>query len=145
MISMSTMSTNTTTPQLTLYFDGKCPVCLKFADLLSGADRDGRLAFVDITDATFDPALLATDMDALNRALHGRRANGTMVIGIDAICAAYELVGLSWMTLPLRLPLVRTLAIPGYLGFARHRQLVSRLLGLRRTACEGGICRSTLW
>lgn len=131
--------------QLTLYFDGHCPICIKHADFLRSADRHQKLAFVDIAAADFDPASIDADMDALNRALHGLRADGTMLTGVDAICAAFALVGRGWMTLPLRLPVLRSLAVPGYRSLARNRQRVSRLLGLRPAACPDGFCRSTLW
>ena len=132
--------------ELTLYFDGRFPACIGYALFLHRADRHRRLAFVDITAERFDPAPLHTDLAALNRTLHARRANGDMLTGVPAICAAFALAGKGWMTLPLRLPVLRALAVPSYLVVARHRHRLSRLLGLRAPpGCTDGLCRSTPW
>ena len=130
---------------LTLYFDGLCPICIQNASFLKNADRHQQIAFVDIAQPDFDPAHLNTDLAALNRTLHVQRADGQILTGVEAICAAYALVGRKSITLPLRLPVLRLLAAPGYRVLARHRLRISRLLGLRAPACADGVCRSTPW
>ena len=42
-------------PELTLLFDGGCPLCLREVRFLQRRDRDQRLAFVDIDAADYDP------------------------------------------------------------------------------------------
>ena len=132
-------------PELTLYYDGNCPLCVRHVGFLRRVDRAGRLAFVDITSPGFDPAVLGTDMAAVNSELHSQRADGTVLTGVATICATFAAVHLGWMTLPLRTPLLRMLALPGYRCFARNRHRLSRLLGLRLPECDNGACRRALW
>ena len=42
--------------ELTLLFDGACPLCLREVDTLRRRDQGrGRLAFVDVDDPAYDP------------------------------------------------------------------------------------------
>lgn len=126
---------------LTLYFDGRCPFCVKSMLKLRKWNTAGRLAFVDITQPGFDPAFLGTDMTALNRELHARTLDGRVLVGIDSMLAAYTLVGRGWMVWPLRIPFLRPLLARCYRWFARHRYAISRRLGIRLPqGCDGDTC-----
>ena len=61
-------------PQLTLFYDGNCPFCDVEMRRLRGWNRAGRLHFVDIAEAGFDPATLGVSMQALNLELHSQTA-----------------------------------------------------------------------
>jgi len=127
--------------ELTLYFDGRCPFCVKAMGKLKGWNTAGRLAFADITVPGFDPAFLGVDMAALNRELHGRRHDGAVLVGIDCMLPAYTLVGRGWLVWPLRIPVLRPLLARAYRWFARHRYAISRRLGIRLPpACDGDTC-----
>lgn len=128
-------------PALTLYFDGLCPFCVASMRRLQSWDTAGRLAFVDIADAGFDPSPLGVDMAALNREVHGRTREGKVVAGIDTMLAAYTLAGRGWLVWPLRIRLLRPALAAAYRCFARHRYAISKRLGLRApAACDGGTC-----
>ena len=43
-------------PDLTLLFDGGCPLCVREVSFLQQRDRQARLAFVDIDDSDYDAA-----------------------------------------------------------------------------------------
>ena len=124
------------TPLLTLYFDGKCPFCRAGMERLARRDRHARLAFVDIAAAGFDPAVIGATMAELDRELHARRADGSVLKGTRSIVAAYAAVGQGWRVAWMRLPLAGAL----YLLFARHRYTMSRLLGFRPRDCADGVC-----
>ncbi|MDQ1923761.1 thiol-disulfide oxidoreductase DCC family protein [Massilia pseudoviolaceinigra] len=126
--------------ELTLYFDGKCPFCRAGMARLAQWDKAGHLAFVDIAAPGFDPAHLGVDMAALNRELHSRTRDGRVLAGIDSMLRAYTLAGQAWRVLPLRVPGLRTLCSWSYRLFARHRYLMSRVLGYRAPACTEGVC-----
>lgn len=130
------------TPMLTLYFDGRCAFCRAGMARLEGWDHHHRLAFVDIARPDFDPAELDTDMASVNRELYARQADGGLLTGLDAIVAAYRLVGQGWRVAWTRFFLLRRLMSALYLLFARHRYFFSRLLGYRVPACEDGVCPS---
>lgn len=128
-------------PALTLYFDGSCPFCVASMRRLQSWDTAGRLAFVDIAQAGFDPSPLGVDMAALNREVHGRTPEGKVVAGIDTMLAAYTLAGRGWLVWPLRVRLLRPALSGAYRWFARHRHAISKRLGLRLPpACDGGTC-----
>jgi predicted DCC family thiol-disulfide oxidoreductase YuxK len=126
------------TPALTLYFDGRCPFCVRGMVRLRRWDAAGRLAFADIAAPGFDPAVLGVDMAALDRALHGRADNGAILVGIDCMLAAYTLAGQGWRVLPLRVRLLRPVLARAYRWFARHRYQISEGLGLRLPAASDG-------
>lgn len=114
---------------LTIYYDGNCPLCLFEVDMLRQRNTDDALRFVNIHDATFDPASLGTTFESLDARIHARRADGVLVEGPDVFALAYRAVGfehlaalISWA--PLR-PATRWI----YAGFARHRHGLGRLLG----------------
>lgn len=115
---------------LTLYIDGKCPLCVAEMAKLRAWDRHARLAFVDIAQPGFDAAPLGVDLAALNRQLHGWTADGRCVVGIDSIIAAYTLAGKRWIVAPLRVPFIRPAFRVLYRAFARNRMSISRRLGV---------------
>lgn len=128
---------------LTLYFDSKCPLCRREMARLGRWDRAGRLAFVDMAQAGFDPAPLGVTLAAMDSELHALRADGAMLAGTAAILEAYTLVGRSWLVWPLRVPLLRPALAAAYRSLARNRYRVSRWLGLGAAprACDGGHCQ----
>ncbi|KQV44806.1 MULTISPECIES: thiol-disulfide oxidoreductase DCC family protein [unclassified Duganella] len=128
---------------LTLYFDDACPFCRREMARLRRWDHSGQLEFVDIAAQGFDPAPLGASLAAMNTELHGLRANGTMLVGTDAILEAYTLVGRSCLVWPLRVPALRPLLASAYRSFARNRYRISRWLriGAARPACDGDRCQ----
>lgn len=127
---------------LTLYFDDACPFCRREMARLRRWDRTGRLAFVDIAAPGFDPAPLGASLAAMNTELHGRRADGSMLVGTDAILEAYTMAGRAWLVWPLRVPALRPSLAAAYRSFARNRYRISRWLGIggARPACDGDRC-----
>lgn len=127
--------------ELTLYYDGRCPFCATEMARLQSWNGAGRLAFVDIAAAGFDPLPLGLDMAALNRESHARTADGALLVGIDSLLAAYTLVGRAWLVWPLRVRFLRPVLGFAYRGFAHHRYTMSRWLGYRLPPrCEDGAC-----
>lgn len=130
-----------TTPALTLYFDGHCAFCTTEMARLRKWDRAGRLAFVDITQAGFDPSHLGATMADLNLEMYSQSADGKVHVGTDSMLAAYPLVGRGWVVWPLRVPLLRRVLTSAYRAFARNRYRMSKLLGYKlATQCTDGVC-----
>jgi len=122
--------------KLTFLYDGACAICDTEAARLRRWNRGkGTLSFVDISADGFDPRPYgATLMDLMGR-VHAVRTDGTVLIGMDAIRAAYDEVGLGWLLAPTRWPGLRRLFDRCYLWFARNRYRISR-----RVNCEAGRC-----
>ena len=129
------------TPELTLYYDGKCPFCASGMKRLGELDKAGKLAFVDIAIPGFDPAHLNASMAQLNLEIYSQTAAGKVLVGVDSLLAAYTLAGRGWLVWPLRVPVLRSVLASLYRAFARNRYTMSRLLGYKAPpACEDGVC-----
>ncbi len=132
-------------PELTLLYDGSCPLCAWEKTALARHDRHGRLAFIDIQAIEFDPAALeaarGVTMDDLMGKLHGITADGRLITGVDTLMATYRAVGWWWAYLPLRV-VPRVCTEQAYDTFARHRFRISRLFGrVFASPCDNGACR----
>jgi uncharacterized protein YbjT (DUF2867 family) len=118
---------------LRLLYDGACPICVYEMGRLKKLDRKRRLAYVDIAAPDFDARRFGTTLEAMMGRMHALAPDGRLLIGMDAIRAAYGAIGFGWVLAPTRLPLVRRLADRAYLWFAANRYAISRHLGMR---CE---------
>lgn len=127
-------------PALTLYYDGRCPFCIAAMRRLRRWDQTGRLAFTDIAAPGFDPAPLGADLASLNRELYAMTNTGVVLVGIDAMLAAYTLAGRGWLVWPLRVRVLRPGLARAYRWFALHRYTISRRLGMRPVECSDGVC-----
>jgi len=63
--------------------------------------------------------------------MHAVAPDGHLLIGMDAIRAAYSAIGMGWLLAPTRLPLLRRIADRAYAWFAANRYNISRWLGMR--------------
>lgn len=130
------------TPQLTLLYDGSCPICAWEKRNLSRKDKLGKMAFIDIHAPGFDAAQYGTTMDALMARLHAVTPDGRIIQGIETILESYRAVGWWWAYLPLSV-VPRHLAEKSYDWFASHRHGISRRIGfLFGPACDQGTCRT---
>ncbi len=90
-----------------------------------------RLAFVDIDQADYDPAIHqgVTYRQAMGR-IHGIEANGVVLRDLAVFRRAYELIGLGWIYAPTRWPLVGALAEAAYGLWAQWRLRLTGRPGL---------------
>ena len=123
--------------RLRLLYDGACPICRREVAWLKGRDKAGNLSLDDISSPDFNPARYGLSYDEVGRVLHGVKGDGTIVKGLDAVREAYKTVGLGFLVLPTRLPVVRTVCDGLYHLFARYRIPLGTFL---TGGCEGGKC-----
>jgi predicted DCC family thiol-disulfide oxidoreductase YuxK len=101
--------------QLTILYDGGCPLCLREVRFLGQRDRrlhpdQPRLAFVDIDGPGFDPALHGgIDYRSAMARIHALSDDGAVLRDVEVFRRAYGLVGLGWLYAPSRWPLLRPL------------------------------------
>ena len=128
-------------PQLTLLYDGSCPICAWEQRNLARRDRHGRLGFINIQSPDFNPGVYGVTHDALMGRLHAITADGHMLVGVETLLASYRAVGWWWVYLPLRL-IPRRLMVLAYGWFADHRYQLSRRIGhWFGPVCEQDVCR----
>jgi predicted DCC family thiol-disulfide oxidoreductase YuxK len=119
-------------PEITVFFDGECPLCRREVAALRRLDRGrNRIGLLDIAAPDFDPHRLGLQHDALMSRIHGQLPDGRIVEGVEVFRRAYAAVGLGWLLAWTRWPGLSRLADAGYRWFARNRL---RLTGRRRAA-----------
>jgi len=122
-------NTDSSLPALTLYYDGRCPLCLAEIHVLRARNRMGLLHFVDVAADDFDEVAHAVSCERALEEMHARVEGGATLTGVAVFAEAYRRAGLE--------PLARLLSIRwlaptwalGYRFFARHRHAISRWLG----------------
>ncbi len=110
--------------QDTLYYDGKCPLCMREVRLLTRI-ADPELRLVDlhtVPDASGAP----TRLEKLTT-LHCLTAQGQWLMGVDATIQAWSHTRWGWLFSVLRWPLIGPVADRIYAFWARKRY--SRLYG----------------
>ena len=113
--------------ELTVLYDGACPLCCREVRMLRRRDQDHngaqpRLAFVDIDAADYAPGDYAgIDYRQAMGRIHAIRADGTVVSDLAVFREAYALVGLGWLLAPSGWPVLSWLADAGYSLWARWR------------------------
>ena len=120
---------DTPAPELTLYYDGKCPLCVAEVEFLQSRNSTGQLAFVDITQAGFAAAGHNISCEAAMAQIHGRTADGQVLVGVPVFAAAYKLARLPMLAWLLSRRWLMPVLQPAYVLFAKHRQTISRRIG----------------
>ncbi len=124
--------------RLTLFYDGQCPLCVKEMTRLRHADNEHCLTLINI----HSPACSAYPEINKQRAaqiLHGIAEDGKLLLGLDATCQAWKVVGRGrWIGLS-RWPIIRPITDRFYLLFARHRYTLSKWL-TGKSRCDSDRC-----
>lgn len=115
-------------PALTVFIDGRCPLCTREMRYLKQLDRHNKLRLVDLHSAELNSEFPDIDAKQANHILTAIDDNGRYLFGLDATYASWRAVGKGHWIAPLRWPGIRWLADLGYRLFARHRHRISRLL-----------------
>ncbi|MFZ0409536.1 MAG: DUF393 domain-containing protein [Cyanobium sp.] len=135
-------------PQLTILYDGGCPLCVREVRFLERRDRQRssaqpQLAFIDIDSPDYTPAAWGGIgyREAMGR-IHAIAADGTVLRDVAVFRRAYDLIGLSWLYAPTHWPLLGPLADALYRLWAAARlQLTGRPDLEQLCAQREGRCR----
>jgi len=118
-----------------VFFDSHCPLCRREIEMISRKDKSGRMKLTDIAAGDFDPSSTGKSLDELMQEIHGRYADGSIVIGVDVFREIYTRLGLGWLVRPTKLPVVGWMMDRGYNFFARLRYR-SALKRYNKNACQ---------
>lgn len=122
-------------PELTLFYDGYCPLCVREMKHLTRLDTAGRMQLVNIQNDEFSQHWPQVNKAEASSILLAVQDNGEWLRGLDVTYRAWQLVGKGHWIAPLRWPVIRLLADQVYLWFARNRYRISGwLTGQQR--CE---------
>jgi predicted DCC family thiol-disulfide oxidoreductase YuxK len=117
------------TPELTLYYDGQCPLCQAEIHFLQSRNGEGKLDFVDVTEANFAANAHHISCEAAMAQIHGRLANGQVLVGVPVFAQAYQLARLPVLAWILSRPWLQPVLGPAYVLFAKHRHTLSKRFG----------------
>lgn len=124
--------------ELTVYYDGACPLCRREIALYQSAEGADRLAFVDVACAPAEGPATDLDRDSALKRFHVRDSEGRLVSGAAAF-------GAMWLALPrwrwlgwlvTRRP-IAPVAEAAYRAFLKVRPAIQRRF--RARAVSGGI------
>ncbi|GGY57095.1 thiol-disulfide oxidoreductase DCC family protein [Parvularcula lutaonensis] len=83
--------------ELTVYYDGACPLCVREIALLRRLDRRNRIAFENVAEPDA-PVSCPVDREKLLARFHVKLPQGEIVDGARAFTEAYARVpGLAWV------------------------------------------------
>ncbi len=124
-------------PDLTLLFDGGCPLCVREVRFLQRRNRRARLAFVDIDASDYDEAVHAgiSYRVAMGR-IHAITGSGEVLRDVAVFREAYRLIGLGWLYAPTRWPLIGSVVDWVYGIWAARRLQITGRADLE-TLCQG--------
>ncbi|MCO7190686.1 MULTISPECIES: DUF393 domain-containing protein [unclassified Pseudoalteromonas] len=125
--------------ELTIFYDGTCPLCVKEMTALTKRDKAQRIKTVDIFSDEF-ARYPGIDPEKANTVLHALDAKGNLLLGLDVTHQAWRLVGMGWLYAPLRWPVIKPIADKFYLLFAKNRYRISYWL-TGQSRCDSGVCR----
>jgi predicted DCC family thiol-disulfide oxidoreductase YuxK len=114
-------------PELTVLYDGACPLCRGEIGLYRGRAADVPICFADVSDAD-QPLPAGTTREQLLARFHVRDADGRLHSGAAAFLALWAVLpGWRWLARIGRLPGVAWLMERGYRQFLRWRPALQRL------------------
>ena len=117
--------------RLKLLFDGECPFCKREIAWMQKRNKNGYLAFEDISSPNFDPHIYRLTQEEVMGVIHGVLDDGSIIKKLDVFIEAYRLIGLGWLVAPLSWPIIRSIAALGYEIFARYRIPLGNFFGAR--------------
>jgi predicted DCC family thiol-disulfide oxidoreductase YuxK len=115
--------------ELTVYYDGACPLCLKEIGLMRQLDRKrGRILFEDVSPPDAAPSC-GIDRKALMARFHAKLPDGSVVDGAQAFTEAWgRISGLFWLRPIGRFGPTRWLLNFAYAGFLKIRPFLQQRL-----------------
>jgi len=115
--------------KLTLFYDGKCPLCKAEIQFLSERNQAGLLGFVDINSDQYLPEKVGLSVDEALASMSAQYEDGKTIIGVEVFSEAYiraNLPSLAWFfSRPTLMPFWQAF----YRFFAKNRHAISAVLG----------------
>lgn len=127
--------TNNATAPFEVFYDSHCPMCKSEIEMIRRKDKQSQLKLTDISAEDFNASSTGRTLDELMREIHGRYADGTIVIGVEVFREIYGRLGFGFLVKPTRWPIIRWPMDLGYRLFAgfRYRAALKRY---NKGSCE---------
>jgi len=115
--------------KLTMYYDGLCPLCQAEILFLSGRNQAGLLSFVDVNSTEYIAESVGVSCQQALDSMYAQYDDGVLINGVDVFTAAYERANLPVLAWLFSRPSLRPMLSWGYRFFAKHRHIISSILG----------------
>lgn len=129
--------------QLTIFYDGNCPLCSLEMKRLKEHDNDQLIQLIDLHQVDFNQQFPHINVDKALAILHGEY-RGKLLLGLDVTHRAWTLVGRGMLVAPLQWPLIKQLSHYVYLLLAKNRYPISQFIykhfGIGIKKCNQGTC-----
>jgi predicted DCC family thiol-disulfide oxidoreductase YuxK len=139
------MAISTNTEQLTIFYDGHCPMCMAEMQHLKRHDAHNLIDLVSVHQGDFVTEYPQIDFNYAMKVLHGSY-QGRTLLGLEVTHRAWTLVGKGFWVAPLNWPVIKSIAHGVYLIVAHYRHPISRYLsrtfGIGKENCQSGTCDS---
>lgn len=111
-----------------VFYDSHCPMCKSEIEMIRRKDKRSQMKLTDISAADFDAADTGKTLDQLMREIHGRYADGSIVIGVEVFREIYGRLGFGFLVKPTRWAIIRWPMDMAYRLFAgiRYRAALKR-------------------
>ncbi len=143
---MSYQPESTNSNSLTIFYDGKCPLCSAEMRSLKRQDTNNRIILFDLHNPQLAKEYSEINFSEAMKILHGYY-QGKLLLGLEVTHRAWTLVGKGLWVAPLNWPVLITVCHWFYLLIAKYRHPISTLLGNRLkiepTNCDGKKCSHT--
>lgn len=123
------MSNNSPNPsyEIKLLYDGECPFCVKEVNFLKKKDNGrGKVAFVDIASPHYLPSEnQGIDYATAMGRIHAILADGTVIKNVEVFRRVYETLGMGWIYVITKIPVIGWFADQVYGIWAKYRLQLS--------------------
>tara|TARA_Y100001968_G_scaffold155193_1_gene141734 strand:- start:332 stop:724 length:393 start_codon:yes stop_codon:yes gene_type:complete len=126
--------------ELTIFFDGGCPLCKREVDFLQSKNQKGYLSFIDINSSEFslNSKYEITYKQAMKR-IHALKRDGSVIKDINVFQEAYSLIGLGWIYAPTKLPILDKVFDFIYGFWAKYRLKLTFRPSIDKLCAEKGL------
>lgn len=118
-----------------VFYDSHCPMCKSEIEMIRRKDKRSQMKLTDISAAEFDATSTGKTLDELMREIHGRYADGSIVMGVEVFREIYGRLGFGFLVKPTRWTIIRWPMDLAYRLFAglRYRAALKRY---NKGSCE---------
>ena len=125
---MNKLKNNDEQHQVTVYFDGACPLCRREINLYRGFKGANNISWVDVSSQEGTQCAPDLSKEAALKRFHIRCRDGKLASGAAAFAGLWmAFPGLRWAGRILALPGIRHIAEVIYIVFLRVRPLLQKI------------------
>ena len=115
--------------QLTLFYDGACPLCQAEILFLSRRNQQGLLNFVDVNSDQYDADKLGVSCEQALAAMYAQYENGELIQGAAVFPEAYRRANLPFLAWLFSRKALQPFLRFSYQVFAKNRHAISNAIG----------------